>query len=86
MSMAKPNMSIRSDFLLQSVASPLVDVVKQEMSFILTLGKCSVLSHTIEIRQYALDTPVYGKTLANLARDLYRRAYVTVNYQNVRIY
>lgn len=35
--MAKPIMSMDSDFLLQKVVS-LVDVEKQEMSFILTLG------------------------------------------------
>lgn len=83
--MAKPITSTHSDFLLQRVVS-LVHVEEQEMSFILTLGKCSVLSHTIKIREYALDTSVYGKVHVNLVRELYRRAYVTVNYQNVRIY
>lgn len=81
--MAKPITSTHSDFLLQRVVSP-VDVEKQEMSFNLTFGKCSVLSHTIKIREYALGTPVYGKV--HLVRELHSRAYVTVNYQNVRMY
>lgn len=83
--MAKPIMSTHSGFLLQRVVSP-VDVEKKEMSFILTSGKCSVLFHTNKIREYALETHVYGKVQVNLMRELYRRAYVTVNYQNVRIY